>query len=91
MNDGWVHPLAKTLPSFVSNLIRNIVMDDWCWDENLFDKWQSSQHREYVIPKKVYKEWQIMLGYHLVFVILRCGLQLVLGKTIRIGHPKYHI
>ena len=35
MDDGWVHPLAKTLPSLVSNLRWNIVTDDWKLDENL--------------------------------------------------------
>ena len=36
MNDGWDHPLTKTLPSIVSNLWWNIVMDDWKLDENSF-------------------------------------------------------
>ena len=34
MDDGYVHPLVKTLSSFVSNFWRNIVMDDWNTDEN---------------------------------------------------------
>jgi hypothetical protein len=29
MDDGWVHPMAKTLPSLVRNLWQNIVMDAW--------------------------------------------------------------
>ena len=33
MDDRWVHPLAKTLPSLVDNLWWNIVMDDWILDE----------------------------------------------------------
>ena len=33
MDDGWVHSLAKALPSFVSNLWWNIVMDAWNLDE----------------------------------------------------------
>ena len=33
MDDGWVHPLPKTLPSFVTNLWWDIVMDDWNLDE----------------------------------------------------------
>ena len=33
MEDGWVHPLAKTLPPLVTNLWWNIVMDDWNLDE----------------------------------------------------------
>ena len=28
MGDGWVHPLAKTLPSLVNNFWWNIVMDE---------------------------------------------------------------
>jgi hypothetical protein len=34
MVDGWVHPLAKTTPSFVNNLWWNIVMDGWNLDES---------------------------------------------------------
>ena len=39
MDDKWVHPLAKTLPSLVNNLWQNNVMDDWNLDENPLDKW----------------------------------------------------
>ena len=40
MDDGSVHPLAKTLPSLVSNLWWNIVMDDWNLDEKSLGKVQ---------------------------------------------------
>ena len=40
MDDGWVHPVAKTLPSLVSNLWWNTAMDDWNWNEKSLDKWQ---------------------------------------------------
>ena len=44
-----IHPLAKTLPSFVNNLVENhLVRDNICNLVNL----QSP---------KAYKEWQIML------------------------------
>ena len=33
MDDDWVYPLAKTLPSFVNNSWWNIVTDDWNLDE----------------------------------------------------------
>ena len=33
MDDGWVHPLAKPLLPFVSNLWWNIIMDNWHLDE----------------------------------------------------------
>ena len=36
MGDGWVHPLTKTLPSLVTNLWWNIVMDDWNLKKNDF-------------------------------------------------------
>ena len=36
MDDGWVHPLAKTLPSLVNNLCWNIVVDDWNLDEKKY-------------------------------------------------------
>ena len=39
MDDGWVYPLAKNLPSFVNNLWWNIVMDDWNLDEKSLGKW----------------------------------------------------
>ena len=34
MDDGWVHALAKTLPSLVGKLWWNIVMHDWNLDED---------------------------------------------------------
>ena len=40
VNDGGVHPLARTLLSLVSNLWWNIVMKDWDSDEKSFGKWQ---------------------------------------------------
>ena len=61
-SNGWVHPLAKTLPCFSSNLWWNIITDDWNLDENLLAKWQKLQHCDSVIPKKIDKEWQVMLG-----------------------------
>ena len=39
MDDGWICPLAKTLPSLVNNLWWNVVMDDWILDEKSFGKW----------------------------------------------------
>ena len=62
MDEGWVYPLAKTLPSLVNNLWWNIVMDDWNLDEKTLGKWQFLQHCKSIIPKKTYKEWQIILG-----------------------------
>ena len=40
MDGGKVHPLAKAIPSFVSNLWWNIVMDDWDLDVKSIAKWQ---------------------------------------------------
>jgi hypothetical protein len=40
MHDGWVHPLSKTLPSLVSNLWWNIIMDDCNLDEKTFGNWR---------------------------------------------------
>ena len=39
VDDGWVHPLAKPLPSSVCNLWWNIVMDAWNLDEKSLGKW----------------------------------------------------
>ena len=44
-----------------------------------------------MIPNKIYKEWQVVLGQPLVLGTLYRSLQLVLSKTIRIGDTKYHI
>ena len=84
MDDGWVHPLAKTLPSLVTNLWWNIVMDDWHLDEKPLGKWQRLLHRKSKLPKMFYKEWQTMLGQHLELVTLHHGLQLVLSKTLEV-------
>ena len=39
MDDGWVHPMAKTLPTLVVDLWWNIVMDDQNLDEKSYGKW----------------------------------------------------
>ena len=39
MEDGWVHPLGKTLSSLANNLRWTIVMHDWKLDEWALDKW----------------------------------------------------
>ena len=62
------------------------------WMKKSLGKWQQLQHcKIYNTPEFFYKEWQIVLGEHLVLVTLYCGLQLALSKTIRIGDTKYHI
>ena len=38
VDDGWVHPLAKTLLPLINNLWWNIIMDDWNLDEKTLDK-----------------------------------------------------
>ena len=38
-DDGWVHPLAKTLPSLVNNSWWNINLDDWKLDRKSLDEW----------------------------------------------------
>ena len=62
IDDKWVHPLAKTLHSLVSNFWWNTTMDNWNLDENIFGKWQFLQHYKSITPQKIYKERQIMLG-----------------------------
>jgi hypothetical protein len=65
MDDGWVHPLAKTLPSIVNNLWWNIVMDEWNLDEKSIGTSIATLHIYNTPQKKIdffYKEWQIMLG-----------------------------
>ena len=36
-----------------------IVIDDWKLDEISLSKWQWLQHRELIMAKGCYKEWQI--------------------------------
>ena len=91
MDDGWVHPLAKTLSSLVNNLWWNIVMVACNMDEKTLSKWQYLQHNKSAIPQMIYMEWQIMLDYHLVLVTLYRGIPLVLSKTIRIDDTIFHI
>ena len=50
------------------------------------------QHYNPIIPQNVYKEWQIILGKHLVLVTLYDNLQLLVSsKTMRTDVTKYHI
>jgi hypothetical protein len=37
-------------------------MDDWYLDEKALGEWQQLQHLKSIIPQKVNKEWQIILG-----------------------------
>ena len=62
MDDGWVHLMAKTLPSLVNNLWWDIFMDNWLLDEKSLGKWQELQHHKSIMPQESYKEWQIILG-----------------------------
>ena len=55
MHDGWVHPLAKPLPSLANNLQWNIVMDDWELDEKSLGKLQQLQHCNFLVPQEIYK------------------------------------
>ena len=44
--------MAKTLPSLVSNLWWNIVMDDWILNEKSLGKWHYLQLCKSPIPQK---------------------------------------
>ena len=61
------------------------------WMEKPLNKWLELQNCISISPPKNYKEWQIMLDYHLVLVTLYHGLQLVRIKTIATGDTEYHI
>ena len=71
MDDGWVHPFAKTMPSLVNNLSWDIVMDDWDLDEKTLGKWQYLQHYKPIIP---HKKLQVMTN--------NVGLTFSVGDTI---------
>ena len=91
MDDGRVHPLARTPPSHVINLWWNIVIDDWNMNEKSLGQWQIPQHCKPITPSKIYKEWYydtMMLDQQLVLVTLYRMLQLVLSKTIRISDTR---
>ena len=62
MDDGWVHPLAQSLPSLINNMGWNIVMDDSNLDENHLVSDSKLQHCKSIIFPRNYKEWQMMLG-----------------------------
>ena len=49
IDDGWVLPLTKTLPSFVNKLSSNNAMKDWKPDEKSLDKCQYLQHRDSIL------------------------------------------
>ena len=87
MMDEFIH-WPKPYLSLISNLWCNIAMDDWNLDEKSPGKGHQLQHHKSITLPKIYKEWQIMLGQHLVLVTLHHGLQLVLSKTIRIADTK---
>ena len=57
MDDGWVHPLTKTLPSLLGNLWRYIVMNDWNLDEHHLVSDSNYNNVNLQIPQKNYKEW----------------------------------
>ena len=79
-DDGWVHPLAKTLPSLVTNFRWSIVMDDWNLDEKSLGTRQYLQHCKSIIPQNIYEEWQIMLGKNLVLVTLLPQFTIGIGQ-----------
>jgi hypothetical protein len=62
MDDGRVHPLAKTLPALVNNLWWNVVMDDWNLDEKSLVKWQWSQHYKSIIRSENLQEMTNNVG-----------------------------
>jgi len=49
MDDGWVHLLAKTLPSLIGNLWWNIIMDDYL-DGTELHKLSSLHHCKSITP-----------------------------------------
>ena len=49
MDDGWFHPLAKTLPSLVNNLWWNIGIGDWNLDDNTLSC-DNNRNIESIIP-----------------------------------------
>ena len=65
-------------------------MDDWNLNGKQLGKWLQSQHCKSIIPKCFQKEWQIMLGLHIVLVtqykwftvITYWARQIELGDTI---------
>ena len=61
------------------------------WMKNHLESESNYNSVKELFPQLIYKEWKIMLGWHLVLVTLSCGLQLVLSKTIKIGDTEYHV
>ena len=93
MDDGWVHPLAKTLPSLVNNVWWIVVIIDWDVDAISLGKWQSLRHCEtlsppqfFFLPRSHKKRWVNIW----VLVTLHHGSQLVLSNTTKISDTKGH-
>ena len=61
---GWVHPLAKTLPSFLNNFWWNVVMDDWNVDANqlVSGEYRSLQHFLSLIPRLFFQGMTYNVG-----------------------------
>ena len=63
MDDGWGHPLAKTLPFSCGQLVTKYChgqLKFGCKNHLVGDS--ELQHCKSIITPKIYKEWQIMLG-----------------------------
>ena len=73
MGDWHLDEIQVNYESFVNYASQhfcrwNTIMDDWNVDEESLSKWQQLQHCKFVMPKYLYKKWQIILGSHLVLV-----------------------
>jgi hypothetical protein len=55
--------MATFLMTLLINKFTSIVMDDPKLDGKFLSKWQFMQHCKSLMPKLLYKEWQIMLGH----------------------------
>ena len=90
MYDGWFHPLARTLPSLVSNLWWSIVMD-WNLENNHLVSGNCGNIVILYSPKFI-RTNNVGLTFSggdtmATFIISK----LVVSKTISIGDTEYHI
>jgi hypothetical protein len=82
MMNNFIHWLK---PPFLVNY----SFRGWNLDENLLGGGSNCNIVNHN-PQKNHKEWQLMLGWHLVSVTVHHNLQLVLSETLRIGDTTYH-
>ena len=91
MDDGWLHPLAESLPSLVSNLWWNIIMDDWNLDENHSIGINNCNNVNLQSLKFCLQGLTNNVGLTISVGDIAPWFTISIKKALRIGDTKYHI